>query len=133
MRRHLSVLGFKGYGVAVALVGNQTAQTLNARYLKKNIPTNVLSFGYGLEDRNMGDVVINGEWALLRAKEKSLPYEYAVLRLWVHGLLHLAGYDHTRRASSELAMRTLERLVLATTHPHINWELSEGIFDTCVS
>jgi len=133
MRRHLSALGFEGYGVALALVGNQTSQTLNARYRNTDAATNVLSFGYGLEDRNMGDVVLNGEWALRRAKEKNLPYESVVLRLWVHGLLHLAGYDHSRGASAEMTMRTLERLLLATTHPHLNWELLEGIFDPCVS
>lgn len=126
-------MGFEGYGIALALVGNKTSQTLNARYRKRDAATNVLSFGYGLEDRNMGDIALNGEWALRRAKEKSLPYESVVLRLWVHGLLHLAGYDHARSASAEMTMRTLERLVLGTTHPHLNWELLEGIFDPCVS
>jgi rRNA maturation RNase YbeY len=129
MRRHLNALGFEGFDVAIVIVGHRTSQTLNARYRKKDCPTNVLSFGYGLKDHHLGDVILNGEWALDRAKTNKLSYETVMTRLWVHGLLHLAGYDHERSPASERAMRMLERLLFQTSHPQIDWNRIEGIFE----
>lgn len=133
MRRHLNALGFEGFNVALVIVGRWTSQTLNARYRKKDHPTNVLSFGYGLGDRDLGDVIINGEWASDRAKMNEFSYETIIARLWVHGLLHLAGYDHERSFASDRAMRTLERFLFQTTHPQIDWNRLEGIFEPCNS
>lgn len=128
MRQHLNALGFEGFDVALVIVGHKTSQTLNARYRKKDRPTNVLSFGYGLEDNHLGDVILNGEWALDRATMNNLPYETVIARLWVHGLLHLAGYDHERSIASKGAMLALERLLFRTSHPQIDWDRIESIF-----
>ena len=133
MRRHLNALGFEGFDVALVIVGHQTSQTLNARYRKRDRPTNVLSFGYGLKDRDLGDVIVNGEWASDRAKTNGFSYETIIARLWVHGLLHLAGYDHERSFASERAMRTLECILFQTTHPQVDWSHIEGIFEPCNS
>ena len=91
--------------ITVAVVSDGRVRELNRRYLRKNTPTDVLSFPAD-EPGELGDVLI----ALGVAKRQavaaghSLNTELRVLAL--HGLLHLLGYDHER---DDGEMRRLER------------------------
>jgi probable rRNA maturation factor len=75
---------------------------LNSRYRRKNKPTNVLSFPYG---NGRGDIVLCHPVIAREAREqgKTLAAHYA--HLVVHGLLHLRGFDHERKADA----RRMER------------------------
>ena len=70
-------------------------QTINNEYRGIDKPTDVLSFPY--EDMPMsplGSIVISSSHVLEKAKELNhLPQEEFSL-LFIHGLLHLLGYDH---------------------------------------
>lgn len=92
---------------------------LNVRYRGKDKPTDVLSFSQ-LEGPAsacltgcLGDVVISLETAAKQAKRQRCSVSEEVLRLLVHGILHLFGYDHERVTITEARrMRRLqERLV----------------------
>ncbi len=78
--------------VSVRITSSRELQELNRRFRRKNKPTDVLSFpslmGSG------GDIAISQEIAAdnARALNHSLTTELKILIL--HGLLHLAGYDH---------------------------------------
>ena len=100
--------------VTVLLTGDATMRDLNKRFRGKNKPTDVLSFPServirGTE-KTAGDVAISVETALKQAVEHghSLATEIKVLML--HGLLHLAGYDHEADAGE---MRRRERSLRA--------------------
>ncbi len=81
-----------GGEVSVRITFSSELQQLNRRFRRKNEPTDVLSFpslaGPG------GDIAIAREIAALNARTlgHSLNTELKILIL--HGLLHLAGYDH---------------------------------------
>jgi len=83
-------------------------QELNRRYRRKNKPTDVLSFPSGAPGV-AGDIAISLEIAATNATEigHSLATEVKVLIL--HGLLHLAGFDHEKdkgeMLAREIAMR----------------------------
>lgn len=88
--------------VTVLLTTDAAMRDLNRRFRGKNKPTDVLSFPSdhlipGTE-KMAGDLAISVETALRQADEQghSLAIEIRVLML--HGLLHLAGYDHERDA-----------------------------------
>jgi probable rRNA maturation factor len=58
-------------------------------------PTDVLSFPSGEETRGfLGDIVISIPYASRAARRRAEPPAREIDRLLVHGLLHLAGYDH---------------------------------------
>jgi probable rRNA maturation factor len=101
--------------VTVVLTGDSEIRDLNARYLGRDRPTNVLSFsmeGEGPEappHRILGDVVISVDTAMRDAREGGIPLEDELFFLMIHGLLHLAGYDHERAESDEASMKALER------------------------
>jgi probable rRNA maturation factor len=93
----------RGSELSVRLVGPRESRTLNARYRRRDKPTNVLSFpagdgqdARGLTPQPLGDLVICPAVlrAEARAQGKSVRAHWA--HLVVHGTLHLVGYDHER-------------------------------------
>lgn len=68
-------------------------QKLNAKYLGRDAKTDVISFAADLPDKSfLGDIVIDSEVAAIQAGANGLNHE--ILVLFLHGLLHLIGYDH---------------------------------------
>ncbi|MFC5861676.1 rRNA maturation RNase YbeY [Acidicapsa dinghuensis] len=85
--------------VALLLTTDQGIRSLNRRYRNKNKATDVLSFPAAVDSffgagGHAGDLAISVETAAKQAESQghSLSIELRVLML--HGLLHLAGYDH---------------------------------------
>ena len=85
--------------LSVLFIDNATMRELNSQYRGKNKATDVLSFsqleGEGLEAVTLlGDVVISIEYAAAEARKRGITLQAEMLRLLIHGLLHLFGYDH---------------------------------------
>jgi probable rRNA maturation factor len=93
----LRALNKEDDNVTIGFVSDKRIQQLNRDFRGKNWPTDVLSFP-AVEDRlseaSLGDVVISAETAAHQATENGLPLEQEIAQLILHGLLHLAGYDH---------------------------------------
>ena len=89
VREARKLAGVRGE-VAVLVAGRRRIQELNRRFRRKNKPTDVLSF----PREDGGDIAICAEIARDNARRfgHSTAAELKVLVL--HGLLHLAGYDH---------------------------------------
>lgn len=97
----VKLLGEKSGFVNLILVDDSRIKGLNKRYREKDEATDVLSFAY-LETEELeygeeialGDIFISVETVRKQAKEKghSEEEEYGVL--FVHGMLHLLGFDH---------------------------------------
>jgi probable rRNA maturation factor len=85
-------LGLKGE-VNICVTSNREMQGLNRRFRKKNKPTDVLSFPADAKGV-AGDIAISLEIAAANASELGHSLETEVKILIVHGMLHLAGYDH---------------------------------------
>lgn len=76
---------------------------LNRRYLGHHGATDVISFGLGREDRRgavVGDVYICPEIARDNARRQGISAQEELLRLVVHGTLHVLGYEHPSNATS---------------------------------
>ena len=96
------------------LVDEAEGHELNRDYRRKAYATNVLTFAYGAEAEGGpfgGDIVLCAPVVEREAHEqgKSLIAHFA--HLTVHGLLHLQGYDHTRK-SEAVTMETLESFIM---------------------
>ena len=110
-----AALGRRGVGreISVRVVGPRESRQLNARYRRRDKPTNVLSFPSApmpeIKPQPLGDLVICPQ--VLRAEAlaqgKTLRAHWA--HLVVHGALHLAGYDHEH----EHEARCMERREIA--------------------
>jgi probable rRNA maturation factor len=106
--------------VSVVLSSDEAVAALNARYRGKNRPTNVLSFPAAPlapviegEKPPLGDVIIARETLISEATDEKTPLLFHLSHLTVHGLLHLAGFDHETDREAE-RMEAQERLILAS-------------------
>jgi probable rRNA maturation factor len=102
--------------LAIRIVDNKEARSLNRHYRSKDYATNVLSFPADLpEGVNLpllGDLVICAPVVAKEAKEQGKPLAAHYAHLTVHGVLHLLGMDHEDDREA-LLMEQLERDILA--------------------
>jgi probable rRNA maturation factor len=79
--------------VNIRITSSREMRELNWRFRKKNQPTDVLSFPSSLHQL-AGDIAISAEIAASNAAQLGHSTETELRILILHGLLHLAGYDH---------------------------------------
>ena len=106
--------GWKG-SINLVFTGDRQIRKLNRDHRKKDKATDVLSFTVdspGSTEAVVGEIYISCATARRQAEAYggSLVDEY--LRLFCHGLLHVFGYDHARRADAEI-MRAREAYYLS--------------------
>jgi probable rRNA maturation factor len=82
--------------ISVSFVTAGAIKKLNSRYRRKNKATDVLSFNMDEKDL-LGDIFICPAVARKNAKEYGVTLEQEIARLFVHGVLHLMGYDHGKK------------------------------------
>ena len=89
--------GLRG-SVNVLVTSSREMQLLNARFRGKDQPTDVLSFesAPGIPVRFAGDIAISAQIASRNAKRLGHEAKEEIKILVLHGVLHLAGYDHER-------------------------------------
>lgn len=106
--------------VDLLFVDNDQIHEMNLEYRNKDMATDVLSFPMyeadeAIDDEEeilFGDIVISLERAEEQRKEYGHSLEREVMYLLVHGLLHLAGYDHMEEEDKK-QMRKREEELLA--------------------
>ena len=83
--------------LSITFVGRATISRLNRRYLGHEGPTDVISFGLervGRRGAVVGDIYICADVARENARVQGISAGEELLRLVVHGTLHVLGYDH---------------------------------------
>jgi probable rRNA maturation factor len=97
----------KNEAVTLILCSDYAIRKLNRQYRKIDRATDVLSFPFGDPDL-LGEIYISLQRAKIQAKRYGLTYNKELKRLLIHGLLHLIGYDHHKKAE-KTAMEAKER------------------------
>ena len=102
--------------LSITFVGRAAISGLNRRYLGQRGPTDVISFGLGRPGNRgavIGDIYICPEIARDNARRQSVPIGEEILRLVVHGTLHVLGHDHPTGASRTTSpmWRRQERII----------------------
>lgn len=77
--------------INIVFVDNKYIQKLNKEFRAVDAPTDVLSFVLE-EGKNNGEIYISGEYVYKSLKNEK--FEEEILRLIIHGTLHILGYDH---------------------------------------
>tara|TARA_B000000532_G_scaffold224210_1_gene200881 strand:- start:532 stop:975 length:444 start_codon:yes stop_codon:yes gene_type:complete len=97
---------------SIMLTDNKNMKNLNKKFRKKNMPTDVLSFPINNLLKNkkyIGDIAISFEIVNKRSKNSNFFIEFD--KMWIHGYLHLIGYDH-KSNSDFYKMNRKEVLIL---------------------
>jgi probable rRNA maturation factor len=80
--------------VNVLVTTSQELRTLNRRFRKKDKTTDVLSFPPMFDQGFAGDIAISADIAVQNAKRIGHAAAEEIKILALHGVIHLAGYDH---------------------------------------
>ena len=94
-RRARTAVGLKGT-VSIVIESNERMQAMNRHFRRKNKPTDVLSFppAASVAKIHSGDIAISADIAAVNAKMLGHSVVDEIKVLLLHGMLHLAGYDH---------------------------------------
>ena len=121
-------MGYEGCEISLLFTDDDGIRALNSTYRGLDKPTNVLSFSMLEGDTPspftdlLGDVVISVETAETEALKAGIHTEERLSQLLVHGILHLAGFDHEGDESAwrEMEDRSRELLQLIETRPDLD-------------
>ena len=109
--------------LSVSLVDNEFIHKMNKDYRNIDRPTDVISFAFLDTETNrqeillskapvvLGDIYISIDKAKEQAKEYGHPLERELKFLFVHGLLHLLGYDHMKKEDEEIMFPLQEKIL----------------------
>lgn len=117
-------LGNARLRVSLLFAGDKEVHALNREWRKRDKATNVLSFPMLSRAElleidaegppvMLGDIALAHETCAREAADKGIPLENHAAHLIIHGLLHLAGYDHVHSDEEAEAMEALEITALA--------------------
>jgi probable rRNA maturation factor len=82
--------------ISVALVGTARIAAINVKHLRHPGPTDVISFGFNRSATGpvIGDIYIAPKVASANAKRAGVGVREEMVRLVVHGVLHVLGHEH---------------------------------------
>ena len=92
--------------LSVLLANDRKIRTLNKQYRGQDRATDVLSFSYG-DEEEAGDIVISPEVIYENAVRYGEDFLDELLKIIIHGILHIFGYDH--EGDEEEARRMFEK------------------------
>ena len=91
----------KKVSLTILLSNNKNIKKLNKKFRNKNKSTDVLSFPSETKinikkSPYIGDIVISYEFINKRKALSALEFNSKVTKIFIHGFLHLLGYDHIK-------------------------------------
>lgn len=110
------------YQVDVTILGQEEMAHLNNEFRQINEPTDVLSFPFLSKEEiknlkeskhpvSLGEIIICHEVAKKQAENNKTPLTHEMRLLFVHGFLHLLGYDHGNNKEHEEMFSLQEKLL----------------------
>lgn len=99
----------------INVVSASEIKQINKRCRGINKPTDVLSFAWREDKKiktdNLGQIYLCYEKITAQAKEHGAPVREEFVRILVHGVLHLVGYDHCEKKEAEKMFKLQEKIV----------------------
>ena len=115
---HFNPLKKKRLSLTMLLTGNSKMKYLNNKFRNENKTTDVLSFpirDYIESKKNkntaiyLGDIALNYEIINQRSKDSNFDLQFD--KMWIHGYLHLLGYDHKKIKDYKIMKKMEDRIL----------------------
>ena len=111
-------LDFPDAAINIMLVDDNEIARLNEEYSGNAYPTDVLTFAYGeegIEDGELADIAISLETSRKQAETAGVDLADEVALLSLHGILHSIGYDH-QSDEEEIEVERLQQEIMEAAH-----------------
>jgi len=105
----------KKVAITVLLSNNTNIKKLNKRFRNKNKATDILSFPLEIKinlkkNPYLGDLVISYQFMNKPKKLTNLEFKKKVAKIFIHGFLHLLGYDHIKLKDFKKMIKEEEKI-----------------------
>ena len=117
LRRWVKAAQERDLAVTLRFVGRREGRLLNGRFRGRDHATNVLTFVYDDVDPLAGDIVLCVPVLAREASSQGKTLRAHCAHLVIHGMLHLQGYDHQRRADAARMEARETALLRALRYP----------------
>ncbi len=103
-----SFLKFEIASFDINFISSEDIISINSKYLRHNCTTDIITFNYSGECLNFdGEIFISIEDAKENAKKFKVSFDNEIVRLIIHGILHMLGYDDVTKVKRN-KMKLLE-------------------------
>jgi probable rRNA maturation factor len=93
------------------LTNDTVLKEMNVKFLKHNYYTDVISFNYSVGRKICGDIFISIDTVKINALNYNVSYKSEFMRVIIHGVLHLCGYND-KKTKEKIEMKKKEELWL---------------------
>lgn len=93
--------------IAIVWCSDSYLLEVNRKYLQHDYFTDIITFDYNEDKKIAGDLIISVDRIKENAKEFGVMFHVEQLRVVIHGILHLCGYEDKEEAEQKI-MRTKE-------------------------
>lgn len=83
----------KKFNISIAYLTKEDLREINKKYRKIDRTTNVISFLYEKKPFLFGEIIISDYHVIIKKED--------FLKLYIHGLLHILGYDHMKKSERD--------------------------------
>ena len=107
------------FDLSLIIVGKTKIRSINKNYRNIDKVTDVISFAeidsddydYLCDEVNLGDIFINVDRVNSQAKKYNHSIKREFIFLFIHGLLHLLGYDHMEKEDEKIMFTLQDKIV----------------------
>lgn len=105
-------LNFTISSLEINFISGSEIYAINKKHLKHYYTTDIITFNYSNNSKEIdGEIFISLDDALENSKKFKVSYSEEIVRLVIHGILHLLGYDD-QKSSDKKIMKRLENELL---------------------
>jgi len=108
---------YKNLEFTILLTNNKKMRKLNKKFRKKNKATDVLSFPFLdiiKKRKYLGDIALSFE--IINKRSKKTNFNFELDRMWVHGYLHLIGYNHKKKVDFKKMINAETKILKKLDH-----------------
>lgn len=111
----------------LVFLSTQQIKSVNNQFRQKNKPTDVLSFS-STDPRCLGELLFSIGVLKKQAKAQNHSLQAEFVYMFIHGVLHLLGYDHEISKKEEKLMFVLQDRIFAEVCEKLNLDSKANLF-----
>lgn len=98
--------------LSISFINSKELRDINKEYLDHDYETDVITFNYSRQKKNIdGEILISFEEAKVNAKRYNVKLGQELLRLVIHGMLHLLHFDDKNEESKKIMKKEENKLI----------------------